>query len=131
MILLDTHVWLRWLNVGSGPLPTALVDLIEEAEAVSVSAVSVWEAAWLVRGGRVELRATWEDWLQIALHEAGVDVEPMTESIASRAAWLPIHHRDPADRFIIATAIETDRRLVSLDGTFPLYTELAGRLVQA
>ena len=79
----------------------------------------------------MELRATWEDWLQIALHEAGVDVEPMTESIASRAAWLPIHHRDPADRFIIATAIETDSRLVSLDATFPLYTELAGGLVQA
>jgi PIN domain nuclease of toxin-antitoxin system len=131
MILLDTHVWLRWLRLGSGPLPKTLVDFIEETENVSVSAVSVWEAAWLVRGGRIELKSAWEDWLKLALQDAEVGVEPMTAEIAGCAAWLPIHHRDPADRFIIATAIKTDSRLLSLDATFPLYTELAGRLIQA
>ncbi len=131
MMLLDTHVWLRWLNVGNAPLPAPLVDLIEEAETAAISAVSVWEAAWLVRGGRVELRSPWEDWLDLALRGANIRVEPVTAEIASRAAWLPVHHRDPADRFIIATAIERGSRLVSLDAKFPLYAELAGRLVQA
>ena len=131
MILLDTHIWLRWLGLGSGPLPSNLVDYIDQADAVSVSAVSVWEAAWLVRGGRIELKSPWDDWLELALQHAEVGVEPMTAAIAECAAWLPIHHRDPADRFIIATAIKTDSRLVSLDTRFPMYTELAGRLVQA
>ena len=47
---------------------------------------------------------------------------------AARAAHLPLHHRDPADRFIIATALELDARIISLDEKFPLYEALAGRL---
>ena len=131
MMLLDTHVWLRWLGVGNAPLPAPLVDLIEETEAATISAVSVWEAAWLVRGGKLDLRSPWEHWLDLAVRQAGIRVEPVTAAIASRAAWLDIHHHDPADRFIIATALELDCRLLSLDAKFPLYEELAGRLVQA
>ncbi|WP_223210493.1 twitching motility protein PilT [Leptothrix cholodnii] len=40
-------------------------------------------------------------------------------------------HRDPADRFIIATALETHCRLLSLDQQFHLYPELAGLLTAA
>jgi PIN domain nuclease of toxin-antitoxin system len=46
--------------------------------------------------------------------------------MASRAASLADIHRDPADRFIIATAIETGATLLSLDGLFKNYTELTG-----
>jgi PIN domain nuclease of toxin-antitoxin system len=38
-------------------------------------------------------------------------------------------HRDPFDRIIIATALELDTRLASLDGYFASYPELAGRLI--
>jgi PIN domain nuclease of toxin-antitoxin system len=54
---------------------------------------------------------------------------PVDRPIAVRAASLPEHHRDPADRFIIATAIERQARLISLDSAFPLYVELAGKLI--
>jgi PIN domain nuclease of toxin-antitoxin system len=40
-----------------------------------------------------------------------------------------LHHRDPADRFIIATAVVLGMRLLSFDEKFPQYEELAGRLV--
>ncbi len=44
--------------------------------------------------------------------------------------WINLeHHRDPFDRIIIATALELDARLASVDGYFVSYTELAGRLI--
>ncbi|MGY6275590.1 PIN domain-containing protein [Methylomonas sp. MgM2] len=55
---------------------------------------------------------------------------PLNRSISIIAANLPEHHRDPADRFIIATAIESNARLMSLDSHFPNYLELAGKLIQ-
>lgn len=50
---------------------------------------------------------------------------------AVRAANLPEHPRDPADRLIIATAIETRARLMSLDGAFPAYFESPGTLIES
>lgn len=43
MLLLDTHIWLRWQNVGK--LPNRLIDEIETADKVVVSAISCWELA--------------------------------------------------------------------------------------
>ena len=46
MILLDTHIWLRWL-LSSQPLPINLVEQIEQTETVMVSAISCWEVVML------------------------------------------------------------------------------------
>ncbi len=127
-LLLDTHVWLRWLAVGNSPLPPRLVRLVNEAEAVAVSAISIWEAAQLHRRGRIDLGMEWKEWLPLALGEADVAVLPVNEVIAARAAFLPEHHRDPADRLIIATAVESAMPLVSLDERFSSYRELDGLL---
>jgi PIN domain nuclease of toxin-antitoxin system len=54
---------------------------------------------------------------------------PITPQIANTAAALPEHHRDPQDRLIIATALVHDADLMSADGQFPRYTELAGKLL--
>ena len=67
-----------------------------------------------------------DEWLQAALDDSGVKSLPLTSKMASRAASLADIHRDPADRFIIATAIETGATLLSLDGLFKNYTELTG-----
>ena len=49
--------------------------------------------------------------------------------IAGIAVDLPEHHSDPQDRIIIATALSHDAQLMSADGKFPLYKELADRLL--
>lgn len=46
MILLDTHIWLRWL-LPTDPLSIKLVEKIEHAEVVFVSAISCWEVVIL------------------------------------------------------------------------------------
>lgn len=129
MILLDTHVWVRWVDPQANPLSPGILDCIETAEQLAVSAVTCWEVAWLARRGRLQLKLSLLDWLDQTLQGSDVICIPVDRPIAVRAASLPEHHRNPADHFIIATAIERQARLISLDSAFPLYVELAGNLI--
>ena len=129
MILLDTHVWVRWVDPEANPLSPGILDCIETTEELAVSAVTCWEVAWLTRRGCLQLALSLPDWLDQALQGSNVVCIPVDQKIAVRAASLPEHHRDPADRFIIATAIEQHARLISLDSDFPAYLELAGNLI--
>jgi len=130
VIILDTHVWVRWLDSKVAPLPSWMIDKIESADRLAVSAVTCWEVAWLNRRGRIELALPLDVWLDQALHGSEVICLPVERYIAIRAALLPEHHRDPADRLIIATALEHQAQLASLDQHFPAYVELADNLLQ-
>jgi PIN domain nuclease of toxin-antitoxin system len=129
MILLDTHVWVRWLASDINPLPAGMINSIETADQLAVSAISCWEVAWLVRRGRIEITQPLGQWTEWALGDSGVICLPVGREIAMLAANLPEHHRDPADRLIIATAVHHDAHLASLDTNFPAYQEIAARLV--
>ncbi len=128
MILLDTHIWLRWLSPGTNPLPAAVLAKLDSDEDLAVSAVSCWEVAYLLKRGRLVLPLPLEDWLQAALTESGISCLPLTGTIAAGAANLADIHRDPADRFIIATAMATQRRLLTLDSAIVKYPELTNLL---
>jgi PIN domain nuclease of toxin-antitoxin system len=130
VIVLDTHIWVRWLDPQVNPLPCGLIEMIEAADQVVVSAVSCWEVAWLSRRGRLQLGMGLHDWMDNALKGSNVGCIALNRSISLIAASLPEHHRDPADRFIIATAIDSDAQLMSFDNHFPDYLELAGKLIQ-
>jgi PIN domain nuclease of toxin-antitoxin system len=129
MLLLDTHIWIRWQH----PLPSSmalsdhLIDLIETANTVAISAISCWELGQLVKRQRVEISLPLDEWVQVAVED--IQVLPIDREIALKAAQLPEHHRDPADRMIIATALIYDASLISLDSIFPNYAELKGLLV--
>ena len=129
MILLDTHIWIRWVDPNANPLPSGMVEEIETDAQLAVSAVTCWEVAWLTRRGRLQLRLSLPDWLDQALTGSDVVCLPIDRRIAVCAANLPEHHRDPADRLIIATAIEHRARLISLDSAFPAYFESPGILI--
>lgn len=129
MIVLDTHIWVRWVDPSANPLSPGLVETIESADQLAVSAVTCWEVAWLVRRGRLELKLDLMDWLDQALEGSGVLCLPIDRRIAVRAAGLPEYHRDPADRLIIATAMDRQTQLISLDGAFSAYFDSPGLLI--
>lgn len=129
MIILDTHVWVRWLDSEAMPLPSWMINKIESADRLAVSAVTCWEVACLNRKGRIELALPLDLWFDQALQGSEVVCLPVERRIATRAALLPEHHRDPADRLIIATALEHQSQLASLDQHFLAYGELAERLI--
>ena len=65
----------------------------------------------------------------MGLYKAQVSCLPVDQQVAVLAANLPDHHRDPADRIIIATAITYGFQLISLDSQFRRYDELHGLLI--
>lgn len=125
-LLLDTHIWLWWINQNE-QLSIQHQAIIAEAENVYISSISCWELALLQQRQRIELNEPLQDWLHIALED--IVCLPITETIAVQSALMDFHHRDPADRFIIATAVIHDCELMSFDGKFKFYSELNNRLI--
>lgn len=127
MILLDTHIWVRWLI--SENMDSEMTNFIENSEHVGISSISCWEVAYLAKRGRMELPIPVENWINVGLSETQIICLPIDQQIAMLAANLPDHHRDPADRMIIATAISHKAQLISFDEQFRKYDELQGRLL--
>lgn len=80
---------------------------------------------------RIELPLPVDQWLMEALTGSEVIALPVDGTIAKLAAQLPYHHKDPADRFIIATSIINNIKLLSLDRQFASYIELKDLLINA
>jgi PIN domain nuclease of toxin-antitoxin system len=129
MILLDTHVWVKWIMDGGKTLPQEMVARLETEDRACISAISCFEMAYLVRNGKIELPMPLEKWIQSSLEPAGIECLPVTCQIAQSSVNLPQHHKDPADRIIIATALNYQASLASLDSVFPKYEEIALLLV--
>ena len=105
MILLDTHV-LVWMVADSKRLSKSALGAIRAAQregGLGISAISLWELAWLVGRGRIQAYGTVEASVRLLIE--GVIVRPITPEIAALAAQFPEDYpRDPADRLIGATA---------------------------
>lgn len=129
MIILDTHIWIWWINNDFEFLDSSRQKRIASAEMVAVSAISCFEVAWLERHRRISLPCQPEEWFEKALYRSGITLLPITPAIATRAVDLQEHHSDPQDRIIIATAIEHKAKLMSDDGKFIKYAELEGCLL--
>jgi PIN domain nuclease of toxin-antitoxin system len=129
VIVLDTHIWFWWINLEHHRMPPTMLAEIESAPRVGVSPVSCFELALAHRRGRLELPLSVREWFALALAGSDVELLPLTPAIAARAVGLSDIHRDPFDRIIIATALEMDTRLASVEGRFVNYTDLVGRLI--
>jgi PIN domain nuclease of toxin-antitoxin system len=129
VIVLDSHVWFWWINLEHQRLPASIVAAVESGDRVGVSPVSCFELALAHRRRRLELPAPVSKWLNLALAGSGIELLSLTPAICARAVDLTEAHRDPFDRIIIATALELDAKLASVDGRFADYPELAGHLL--
>jgi PIN domain nuclease of toxin-antitoxin system len=127
-MILDTHIWIRWQSEPEG-LPDWVRREIASAQSLAISAISCWELGQLVLRKRVLLKMTLADWIDEATGRS-VACLPIGREIAQLAAQLPEHHRDPADRLIIATAIACNAGLLSLDTVFPAYVEHGLQLIK-
>ncbi len=129
IIILDTHIWIWYINRELDQFPSSWLEIIETANQVGISPVSCYEVALALQRGRLLLPCPVNQWFQEALEPSGISLFPLTPAIASSAVYLSPIHRDPFDRIIIATAIEYQAKLASIDGFFPQYPELATLLM--
>ena len=115
MILLDTHV-LLWQEQGDRRLGLqsrrVVARALEEGQA-AISSISFWEVGMRIQKDHLALRFDLDVWRRDLL-EQGVNEIPVNGLIATRAGLLPDMHGDPADRLIVATALE-GHQLITAD----------------
>ena len=123
MIVLDTHIWVWWVN-GSAELTAGQRQALQahSGAGLGVSIISCWEVAKLVERGRLQLTLPVERWLERALALPGVRLLELTPRIVVESTQLPGEfHRDPADQLIVATARIYDVPLLTADGKVLAY----------
>ena len=112
-LLLDTCTFLWW-QADDPTLTPALRLVIGDAADVYVSAASAWEISIKVGLGKLRIPEP----VSIALPTFGFTELPITVAHAERVAALPLHHKDPFDRMIIAQAQHEDLLIVTQDRIF-------------
>jgi len=119
-LLLDTHALLWWL-LDDPAMPAAPRRAIERADAVFVSAASVWEIAIKQRLGKLPELAIAATELPGLIRDSRFMPLPVDERHAAAVGSLPLHHRDPFDHLLIAQALIEQLTLVSRDRQFAAY----------
>ena len=119
MLLLDTHT-LIWFLDNDSRLPLGTKQQIESAEAVCVSIVSLWEIAIKINIGKLTLTTDFQAIEQNLIEQ---DISILQIDIAAIQIYLnlPLHHRDPFDRILIAQSISRALTIVSCDRQFDAY----------
>lgn len=122
-LLLDTHV-LLWALVSPERIPARIRRRLESPEhEVFFSAASIWEIAIKVQIGRMVLPMPLEE-VATAAVQSGFEELPIHAGHAAATVHLPLHHRDPFDRLLIAQALYEPARLLTADRKLAPYSHL-------
>ena len=115
MIVLDTHIWLWGLLEPHRLAEQLKRTLASQTEALRLSPISLWETLMLAERGRISLDRDPRDWLDKAMKTTPILEVPITFDVAAASRNVALDHRDPADRFIVATAKVFELKLVTAD----------------
>jgi PIN domain nuclease of toxin-antitoxin system len=114
-LLLDTHIWL-WSLLDPARLGRKTRAALGSGKSeLWLSPISVWETLVLADKGRIELSPTPALWVEQALKAGPLRQATLTHEVALESGRLRLSHQDPADRFLVATAIVYDLKLVTSD----------------
>lgn len=118
--LLDTHTFL-WFIDDSPQLSQKGKALLEANNALLLSIASLWEIAIKLSLGKLTVKMPTEVLMTQQLTCNDIDVLPITVAHLLVVSTLPLHHRDPFDRLLIAQAIVEQTPIVSADPAFDAY----------
>lgn len=118
-VLLDTHAFL-WGLSDPDRLSTPAREAIASCERFW-SMASIWEALIKTRSGKLPMPAPAGGYLMSKMSANGMSLLPITLEHVLRIEELPMHHRDPFDRMLIAQCIEEDWPIITSDTVFKKY----------
>ena len=120
-VLLDTHVALWWLK-GDRRIPRRVQDVVAHPDTEAfVSAATIWEIAIKSKLGKLPAAAAAVETMPACFTEIGFALLDINAAHAKRAGSLPLHHRDPFDRMLVAQATIESLTLISGDPVLSLY----------
>jgi PIN domain nuclease of toxin-antitoxin system len=117
ILILDAHALLWWLRDEPSLDRAARASIADPANDVVVSAATIWDLEIKRAMGKLEAP---DDLLEL-LDTENIECISIVGEDTVRAAHLPIHHRDPIDRMILAQALRLDAIVVSRDRAFDAY----------
>ncbi|MGB3516549.1 MAG: type II toxin-antitoxin system VapC family toxin [Elainellaceae cyanobacterium] len=118
-LLLDTHAFI-WLTENDLKLSDVLRTTIDTADLVYLSIASLWEMAIKLQLGKLSLQQDYE-MIGAALEDSDILILPISFDDTVYVRNLPLHHRDPFDRILIAQSISNSLAIVSADTVFDAY----------
>lgn len=124
MIPLDPHIWFWFINQEFARYPMGWQEAFETTECLAVSVVSCIEVALAHKKGRLILPCPGREWIDVALEPPGITLLPLNTAACVKATEISDIHRDPFDRLIIATVIEQEATLATLDSLVRSYPEI-------
>jgi len=120
-LLLDTHTFL-WFVLNDSQLSGAAQSLINDpANDILISPASYWEIAIKVGLGKLDLHAPYDDFMRRGIVGNDFETLPIEPRHTSVLTTLPLHHRDPFDRLMIAQAMIEAIPIVGMDAVFDSY----------
>jgi PIN domain nuclease of toxin-antitoxin system len=120
-LIVDGHSLIWAVDDPSRLTSTAATALRDPANELLLSAATIWEMAIKVGLGKLTLSLPYRQWMDRAVADLGLAVLPITVEYADVQATLPLHHRDPFDRLIIAQALMESVMIVSADAGLDQY----------
>ena len=113
--LLDTHIWL-WAATEPHKLTSKVHKMLNSPETERyLSPISLWELSVLVAKKRFTLKDEFAVWVQRSISDLNLKESSLSWKIAFEMSYILPNHKDPADRFLAATAVAYDLTLVTSD----------------
>ncbi|WP_193198022.1 type II toxin-antitoxin system VapC family toxin [Nostoc sp. MG11] len=120
-LLLDTHTFI-WYVTGNSRLSNQVIELINnENNQILLSIASLWEIAIKQSLGKLSFSQPFEIFITQQLNLNDFSLIDITISHITVVATLPLHHRDPFDRLLIAQAVTENIPILSADKIFNAY----------
>lgn len=126
MIVLDTHIWIWWVQDEKKLTDSQIQALTaNETNGLGISAITCSEVAKLVEHQRLALSCPIAEWFRKAMEYPGIRLLELTAEIAIESTQLPnFQWRDPADQIIVATARIHQCPLVTSDEKLLRYSDV-------
>lgn len=120
-ILLDTHLFIWWDSEPEKLSPRAKAWCEDVENTLILSVVSVWEMQIKQQLGKLKLRLPVAQLIAEQQADNGIELLPVTLPHVLALENLPLHHKDPFDRLLIAQANAENLTLLSVDAIFKQY----------
>ena len=113
--LLDTHIWL-WSSREPHKLTSQIQETLADTEnSLFLSPISIWEVMILLEKKRLDMHEDFAEWFARTIDDLGLVEAGLDWKVAHELRYILPQHKDPADRFLAATAIAHDLILVTAD----------------